>query len=139
MRVLRISSLFGSRKVFFEAANPGSTPVIRTKTLSDLGRVHVMPSVNCTDDCYVGMPLHTADGQWFTYGVKLPQNLAEIDYYLYSRLRRRFLALQAEGKNYINETIVIDTDKVKHLEVPLTSKLVWPKLLTRSTVHFPLT
>lgn len=32
-----------------------------------------------------GMPLHTADGQWFTYGVKLPQNLAEIDSYLYNR------------------------------------------------------
>nr|CRZ22666.1 Bm2436 [Brugia malayi] len=139
MRVLRISSLFGSRKIFFEAANPESTPVIKTKALSDLGRVHVMPSVNCTDDCYVGMPLHTADGQWFTYGVKLPQNLAEIDYYLYSRLRRKFFALQAEGKNYINETIIIDTDKVKHLEVPLTSKLVWPKLLTRTAVHFPLT
>ncbi|VDO49422.1 unnamed protein product, partial [Onchocerca flexuosa] len=86
-----------------------------------------------------GMPLHTADGQWFIYGMKLPQNLAEIDYYLYSRLRRKFLALEAEGKNYVNETIIIDTDKVKHLEVPLTSKLVWPKLLTRSTVHFPLT
>ncbi|VDK82735.1 unnamed protein product [Litomosoides sigmodontis] len=137
MRVLRISSLFGDRKVFFEPTK--NTPVIRTKTLSDLGRVHVIPSVNCTDDCYVGMPLHTADGQWFTYGVKLPQNLAEIDYYLYSRLRRRFLTIQAEGKSFINETIVIDTDKVKHLEVPLTTELVWPKLLTRSTVHFPLT
>lgn len=55
MRVLRISSLFGDRKVFFEAANPGSTPIIRTKALSDLGRVHVIPSVNCTDDCYVGL------------------------------------------------------------------------------------
>lgn len=37
------------------------------------------------------MPLHTADGQWFTYGVKLPQNLAEIDYYLYSRFEFTFL------------------------------------------------
>ncbi|CAG9531321.1 unnamed protein product [Cercopithifilaria johnstoni] len=139
MRVLRISSLFSDRKVFFEAISPENTPIIRTKALSDLGRVHIIPSVNCTDDCYVGMPLHTSDGQWFTYGVKLPQNLAEIDYYLYSKLRRRFLALQAEGKNYMNETIVIDTDKVKHLEVPLTTEFVWPKLLTRSTVHFPLT
>ncbi|VDK76129.1 unnamed protein product, partial [Onchocerca ochengi] len=139
MHVLRISSLFGDRKVFLETANPKNTPIIKAKALSDLGRVHVIPSINCTDDCYVGMPLHTADGQWFIYGMKLPQNLAEIDYYLYSRLRRRFLALEAEGKNYVNETIVIDTDKVKHLEVPLTSKLVWPKLLTRSTVHFPLT
>ncbi|VBB31847.1 unnamed protein product [Acanthocheilonema viteae] len=138
MRVMRISSLFGDRKIFFERTST-NTPVIRNKALSDLGRVHVIPSANCTDDCYVGMPLHTADGQWFTYGVKLPQNLAEIDYYLYSRLRRRFLALQAEGKNYMNETIVIDTDKVKHLEVPLTAELVWPKLLTRSVVHFPLT
>uniref|UniRef100_A0A0R3RIG6 TMEM131_like domain-containing protein n=1 Tax=Elaeophora elaphi TaxID=1147741 RepID=A0A0R3RIG6_9BILA len=139
MRVLRISSLSGDRKVFFEATSPGNTPVIKAKALSDLGRVHVIPSVNCTDDCYVGMPLHTADGQWFTYGMKLPQNLAEIDYYLYSRLRRRFLALQAEGKNFMNETIIIDTDKVKHLEVPLNTQLIWPKLLTRSTVHFPLT
>uniref|UniRef100_A0A915Q3R3 Transmembrane protein 131-like N-terminal domain-containing protein n=1 Tax=Setaria digitata TaxID=48799 RepID=A0A915Q3R3_9BILA len=150
MRVLRISSLSRNRKVFFEAANPGITPIIRAEALSDLGRVHVIPSANCTDDCYVdemlqvyilyaGMPLHTADGQWFTYGVKLPQNLAEIDYYLYSRLRRKFLALQAEGKNYVNETVVIDTDKVKQLEVPLVAELIWPKLLTRSTVHFPLT
>ncbi|EJD75483.1 transmembrane protein [Loa loa] len=139
MRVLRISSLFNDRKVFFEAAIRGSTPVIRTKALSDLGRVHVIPSISCTDDCYVGMPLHTADGQWFTYGMKLPQNLAEIDYYLYSRLRRRFHALQAEGKHCMNGTIIIDTDKVKHLEVPLASELIWPRLLTRSTVHFPLT
>lgn len=54
MRVLRISSLFGDRRVFFEASDSGSSPVIRTKTLSDVGRVHVMPSVGCKDDCYVG-------------------------------------------------------------------------------------
>ncbi|MCP9259030.1 hypothetical protein DINM_002011 [Dirofilaria immitis] len=111
MRVLRISSLFGDRRIFLR------------RQIQKHSR----------------MPLHTADGQWFTYGVKLPQNLAEIDYYLYSRLRRRFLALEAESRNYINGTIVIDTDKVKHLEVSLSSNLVWPKLLTRSTVHFPLT
>lgn len=55
MHVLRISSLFGDRKVFFEATK--NTPLIKNKALSDLGRVHVIPSVNCTDDCYVGMSL----------------------------------------------------------------------------------
>lgn len=60
MRILRISSLFDDRKVFFEAASPGNIPIIRTKALSNLGRVHIIPSINCTDDCYVGMSIKFA-------------------------------------------------------------------------------
>lgn len=54
------------------------------------------------------------DGQWFTYGLKLPQNLAEIDSYLYRRLRKKRAALVAKK---INTTIVLDTTKVKNYEV----------------------
>ncbi|VDK31137.1 unnamed protein product [Gongylonema pulchrum] len=69
MEVLRMSSLSADGQVFFEWPDRVNGPVIRAGTLSDLGRVHFVPSANCTDDCYV-------------------------------------------GKNYINATVVIETDKV---------------------------
>lgn len=54
MRVQRISSLSGDREVFFESSDPTNAPIIKAGTLSDLGRVHFIPSANCTDDCYIG-------------------------------------------------------------------------------------
>lgn len=76
-----------------------------------------MPEATCPTDCYVGVPLHTSDGQWFSYGLKLPQNLAEIDSYLYRRLRRKWENLVAANRNKVNTTIVLDTTKVKNFEV----------------------
>lgn len=60
------------------------------------------------------MTITILDGQWFTYGLKLPQNLAEIDSYLYGRLRRKWAALQSRT---VNTTVVVETTKVKNFEV----------------------
>lgn len=98
-----------------------------------------MPEATCPVDCYVGVPLHTSDGQWFSYGLKLPQNLAEIDSYLYRRLRRKWENLVAANRHRINTTIAIDTTHVKNFEVQADAELVWPRLLSHSVVHFPLT
>nr|CAD2176198.1 unnamed protein product [Meloidogyne enterolobii] len=65
-----------------------------------------------------------------------PQNLAEIDHYLFSRLRRKWLALEG---NKIQTTIKVDTDKIKGFEIPIEANLIWPKLFSNPTVHFPLT
>lgn len=54
------------------------------------------------------------DGQWFAYGLKLPQNLAEIDNYLYRRLQRKWLM---KTSRLINTTVILDTEKVKNFEV----------------------
>lgn len=54
--------------------------MIRPGQVSSLGTVYFMPEAACPTDCYLGIPLDTGDGQWFSYGMtKLPQNLAEID------------------------------------------------------------
>jgi hypothetical protein len=53
--------------------------------------------------------------------MKLPQNLAEIDYYLFFRLRRKWLAL--EGRS-VKTIVKIDTDKIKGFEIPIEANLV---------------
>jgi hypothetical protein len=97
------------------------------------------------------MPLSTSDGQWFAYGMKLPQNLAEIDNYLFSRLRRKWFQLK---EKIVKTSVNLDTNWIRGLEVPVeanfvwisTSKIrikfifqIWPRLLSHSVVHFPLT
>lgn len=93
--------------------------------------------------------------------MKLPQNLAEIDSYLYHRLRSRFTSLMAAAAGdatingssaanpqqsqsvVVNHTLVVDAgenaDGVRNLEIPVSAQLVWPRLLSHSVVHFPLT
>uniref|UniRef100_A0A915M9E2 Transmembrane protein 131-like conserved domain-containing protein n=1 Tax=Meloidogyne javanica TaxID=6303 RepID=A0A915M9E2_MELJA len=99
----------------------------------NLANISFVPEASCPNDC---IPLNSPDGQWFSYGMKLPQNLAEIDHYLFSRLRRKWLAL--EGKK-IQTTVKVDTDKIKGFEIPIEANLIWPKLFSNPIVHFPLT
>ncbi|KAL3091012.1 hypothetical protein niasHT_023612 [Heterodera trifolii] len=115
--------------------------IIPPKSLLTVANVAFVPGTKCPsadDDCYLGIPLDTSDGQWFAYGMKLPQNLAEIDHYLYARLRQKWLALGAQ-KRVVRTQLRLDTDRVKNLEVPVEGHLVWPRLLSHSVVHFPLT
>ncbi|KAI6188172.1 hypothetical protein M3Y98_00325400 [Aphelenchoides besseyi] len=76
------------------------------------------------------------DGQWFKHGLKLPPDLPEIDSYLYSRLRRRFNALESKS---IRTSVIVDTDEFKSLELGVRTELTWPRLLNHPVVHFPLT
>jgi hypothetical protein len=81
-----------------------------------------------------------SDGQWFAYGLKLPQNLAEIDSYLYFRLRKRWHSLVDSGRTVLNSSqLLLDTDRERQVEVPLEARFVWPRLLDRPVVQFPLT
>uniref|UniRef100_A0A0N4UMJ2 TMEM131_like domain-containing protein n=1 Tax=Dracunculus medinensis TaxID=318479 RepID=A0A0N4UMJ2_DRAME len=139
MQLLRLSTLSYDPRIHFEKYSASNIPVVRADQITDLGRVFVIPEAICKDDCYVGVPLHTADGQWFTYGIRLPQNLAEIDYYLYKKLRKKFLMLKANNELLINTTIVVDTQEVMNLFIPIQIEFIWPRLLTKSVVDFPLT
>lgn len=65
---------------------------------------------------FLGIPLTTTDGQWFAYGMKLPQNLAEIDSYLYSRLQRKWVQMR---EKIAKTTLSLDADKIRGLEVPI--------------------
>lgn len=66
--------------------------------------------------------VHLTDGQWFSHGLSLPANLADIDAYLYKKARAKFDALVDSGRNFVNTTAVLDTDKAKNIHVgPLSS------------------
>ncbi|CAI4230547.1 unnamed protein product [Auanema sp. JU1783] len=140
MNVTRLSTLSNDPNVFFETLDATNPPLLRSGRLTNLGRVMYKPEAPCTEaTCYLGLDLKTTDGQWFVHGLTLPANLAEVDSYLYKKQRGKFDSLVKEGKNMINTTIVIDTDKAKNIKIAATAEMVWPRLLTRNSVHFPLT
>ena len=154
MSLTRLSVLSPDRRFFFEKFDHSNAPLLRSGRLTNLGRfskfsyiynrnigrVMMMPETPCAnEDCYLGMPLDNTDGQWFVHGLTLPANLAEVDSYLYKKQRAKFDKLVSAGKNLVNTTIVLHTDKAKNIRIPTTAELTWPRLLTRNSVHFPLT
>lgn len=104
--------------------------------VSRLGELTFTAGLTCGAACYTGFPLHSADGQWFNYGMKLPQNLPEIDSYLYQRLRRRWHQL---AEKRVRTKLVLDTDRFRGLELDARTELTWPRLFSHPVVHFPLT
>ena len=109
---------------------------------ANLANITFIPEASCPRDCYLGifihikykqkdsgMPLSTSDGQWFAYGMKLPQNLAEIDNYLYSRLRRKWMGLK--GK-MLQTSVNLDLDRIRGIEIPIKAELVrkWAFFIT---------
>ncbi|VDP32189.1 unnamed protein product [Heligmosomoides polygyrus] len=140
MKVTRLSTSSRDPRFFFEGFDPAHPPLLRSGRLTNLGRVMFLPETPCSHDyCYLGLPLHTTDGQWFVHGLTLPANLAEVDSYLYKKQRARFDNLVKSGKHRVNTTVIIDTDRAKHMQIESTAEMVWPRLLTRNSVHFPLT
>ncbi|VDM57736.1 unnamed protein product [Angiostrongylus costaricensis] len=140
MKVTRLSTTSRDPRFFFEGFDPANPPVLRSGRLTNLGRIMFLPETPCSHEyCYLGLPLHTTDGQWFVHGLTLPPNLAEVDSYLYKRQRARFENLVKSGKYRVNTTVVIDTDRAKNIQIESTAEMVWPRLLTRNSVHFPLT
>ncbi|KAF8359724.1 tmem-131 [Pristionchus pacificus] len=131
----------------------GSTPLLRSGRFSNIGKVLLMPPMDCPYDyCYLGLRIPTpvnlppnlaesnlSDGQWFAHGLTLPTNLADIDSYLYKKARSKFEDLVARGRNSINSSLTLHTTKAKHIKISITGELTWPRLLTRSSIHFPLT
>ncbi|TKR67648.1 hypothetical protein L596_023768 [Steinernema carpocapsae] len=141
LQVLRLSTLAGDRRFFFDSFDPNKPLVLKPNEKTNLGNVMFMPEAECADKCYVGMQVDDPDStwSWFVYGLELPSNLAQIDTYLYRRLRTRYLELVESNRHLVNSTVVIDTNEAKHIHVPVQGELIWPRLLTRSVVHFPLT
>uniref|UniRef100_A0A915M8C1 Transmembrane protein 131-like conserved domain-containing protein n=1 Tax=Meloidogyne javanica TaxID=6303 RepID=A0A915M8C1_MELJA len=135
LQILRVSFLNKDPRFSLSIVNKTFTHNSQLKPwiAKNLANISFVPEASCPQDC---IPLNSPDGQWFSYGMKLPQNLAEIDHYLFSRLRRKWLAL--EGKK-IQTTVKVDTDKIKGFEIPIEANLIWPKLFSNPTVHFPLT
>ncbi|GMR42209.1 hypothetical protein PMAYCL1PPCAC_12404 [Pristionchus mayeri] len=131
----------------------GSSPLLRSGRFSNIGKVLLMPPMDCPQDyCYLGLRVPTpvnlppnlaesalSDGQWFAHGLTLPTNLADIDSYLYKRARAKFDDLMMRGWNTINSSLTLHTTKARHVKVPISGELTWPRLLTRSSIHFPLT
>ncbi|UMM23732.1 hypothetical protein L5515_004303 [Caenorhabditis briggsae] len=140
MTVTRMTTLNEDPRFFFEGFDPHNPPVLRSGRLTNLGRVMFSPSAPCEHEyCYLGLPLGSTDGAWFTHGLGLPSNLPEIDSYLYKQLRRKYDALVKSRKHHVNTTIILDTDKAKNIKIKTSAELVWPRLLTRNSIHFPLT
>ncbi|KJH50723.1 hypothetical protein DICVIV_03069 [Dictyocaulus viviparus] len=149
MKVTRLSTISRDQRFFFEKFDPSNPPILRSGRLSNLElliiivfswRVMFLPETPCSHEyCYLGLPLHTTDGQWFVHGLTLPPNLAEVDSYLYKRQRARFDNLVKTGKYRVNTTVIVDTDRAKNIEIESTAEMIWPRLLTRNSVHFPLT
>ncbi|KAF1761647.1 hypothetical protein GCK72_009903 [Caenorhabditis remanei] len=140
MTVTRLTTLNEDPRFFFEGFDPLNPPVLRSGRLTNLGRVMFSPSAPCEHEyCYLGLPLASTDGAWFTHGLGLPSNLPEIDSYLYKQLRRKYDALVKSGKHHVNTTIILDTDKAKNIKIKTSAELIWPRLLTRNSINFPLT
>ncbi|EPB72905.1 hypothetical protein ANCCEY_08012 [Ancylostoma ceylanicum] len=118
MQVTRLSTTSKDPRFFFEGFDPTHPPVLRSGRLTNLGRVMFLPETPCSHDyCYLGLPLHTTDGQWFVHGLTLPANLAEVDSYLYKKQRARFDNLVKAGKHRVNTTVVVDTDRAKNIQI----------------------
>ena len=132
-------SLYPSDPRFFFHRAANETPLIAASSVSKIAKVMMKPDVASPGENYIGLPLSSSDGQWFAYGMKLPANLAEIDHYLYRKMRNRFNSIVNAGRHLINSSVVVDTPVIKNLEVPVKAELVWPRLLSHSTVHFPMT
>lgn len=140
MTVTRLTTLNEDPRFFFEGFDPQNPPVLRSGRLTNLGRVMFSPSAPCEHEyCYLGLPLGSTDGAWFTHGLGLPSNLPEIDSYLYKQLRKKYDDLVTQGKHHVNTTIILDTDKAKNIKIKTSAELVWPRLLTRDSIRFPLT
>ena len=91
------------------------------------------------------------------YGMRLPANLPQIDAYVHNRLRDRWRAviaastvpnnattntkqpLAAQSSHTVRSQIQVDTHDVLGYTIPVEAKMVWPRLVQRHTVHFPLT
>lgn len=112
---------------------------ISANSVSKITKVMLKPDLVSDAYNYLGFTHSSPDGQWFSYGMNLPFNLAEIDHYLYRRMKNKFNSIVNSGYHMINSSIVVDTPIIKNLEVPIKAELVWPRLLSHSVVHFPMT
>ncbi|CAJ0580623.1 unnamed protein product, partial [Mesorhabditis spiculigera] len=140
MTVTKISSVDRDARVYFDAIDPNKPLELKSGRVAELGRVILHPGFNCPRiDCYLGVPLGSSDGQWFVHGLNLPKNLAQVDQYLYRRMRGNYEDLLKKQGRWLNTTIAIDTTLAKNVRVPVRAEMVWPRLLTRNSVHFPLT
>lgn len=126
-------------RFYFQKLDSQFQPRVTPNNISTIATVMLKPETAPSSEQYVGMPFTSHDGQWFAYAMKFPANLAEIDSYLYRRLRKRYNYMVSKGQNIINTSIIVDTPTVKNLEIPAKAELVWPKLFSHTVVHFPLT
>uniref|UniRef100_A0A914YUI0 Transmembrane protein 131 n=1 Tax=Panagrolaimus superbus TaxID=310955 RepID=A0A914YUI0_9BILA len=139
MLVNRLSLRSSDLRFYFQKVDPQLQPRITSNNISTIATVLLKPETAPANEQYVGMPFTSHDGQWFAYAMKFPANLAEIDSYLYRRLRKRYNYMVSRGQHIINTSIIVDTPTVKNMEIPAKAELVWPKLLSHTVVHFPLT
>lgn len=139
MAVVRLSTLSDDPRIFFESFENDKSPIIQRNELTFLARIFFFPTAGCLDNCYLGLPLDTQDGQYWTSGLELPPHLPEIDTFLYGKLRQEYSKLVESGDHLVNATMVVDTTEVRNLAIPVQGRLVWPSLLKQSKIQFPLT
>ena len=137
--VSRLSLSNADPRFYFKKVDPKTQPKITQNNVSIIATVMLKPEIAPSSEQYLGMPLTSHDGQWFAYAMKFPPNLAEIDSYLYRRLRKKFNNIVSRGQHIINTSVIVDTPTIKNLEIPAKAELVWPKLLSHTVVQFPLT
>ncbi|KRZ61670.1 Transmembrane protein [Trichinella nativa] len=105
-----------------------------------LARLLFTPSNLCVEDeCYVGFPLDTVDGLLWVKGLKLPANLAELDFVLFSKHWSLWTDMVEEKMTRMNTTVHLEAPSLKRISFPAQANLIWPRLIKQDIVYFPLT
>ncbi|KRZ72099.1 Transmembrane protein [Trichinella papuae] len=105
-----------------------------------LARLLFTPSNLCVEDeCYVGFPLDTVDGLLWVKGLKLPANLAELDFVLFSKHWSLWTDMVEEKMTRMNTTVYLEAPSLKRISFPAQANLIWPRLIKQDIVYFPLT
>ncbi|KRY93431.1 Transmembrane protein [Trichinella pseudospiralis] len=105
-----------------------------------LARLLFTPSNLCVEDeCYVGFPLDTVDGLLWVKGLKLPANLAELDFVLFSKHWSLWTDMVDEKMTRMNTTVHLEAPSLKRISFPAQANLIWPRLIKQDIIYFPLT
>ncbi|XP_077984160.1 transmembrane protein 131-like [Glandiceps talaboti] len=110
-------------------------PMKRTK----VGRVYYDAKQSCQEACYVGLPTTTDEGQLWIQSLSVPPDIVDLDTELYQTFRQQWHEIQQTGQAIANITLRLNTNLVKGFSIPAEAQLMWPSLLRKDHIQFPLT
>ncbi|XP_059479964.1 transmembrane protein 131 isoform X2 [Neocloeon triangulifer] len=133
---MRIVSLGGrdERLTFIKIADVGVKPF----SSSTIGELLFDPQVTCPGVCYLGIDYDTQAGQRWLEGLSMQPSTWRSDLEILNTFYSRFRASGA--MQWVNTTLRLDTTEVRGHLVPLSTRLIWPSLITCGKhIDFPLT
>ncbi|XP_070552188.1 transmembrane protein 131-like isoform X2 [Ptychodera flava] len=127
-------------RFYFKSGKKSGTDIeLEPMKKNKVGRVFYDAKQLCQDDCYVGLPTSTADGHQWLHSLSLPPDIVDIDTELYQTLRSQWQEIQDTGYAIANITLKLNTNLVKGFNIPAEAQLIWPSLLRKDHIQFPLT